>query len=294
MSADVRNYAECKSASQAIKRRPKASRAWLLDSQTASSQRFALCVNIPRDHVLPWEYERSKLKSVSMHQAEESEGKKQAPKMPEASWRATVKTWLISFLNVTLYFPYLSISFHLNARLFRMGSFCRRLLFLEGFRTRPWVGNSHPQPASTWVSPGADLSGRTRRGPQKRFPLMQCSKRTILLYSSWSFVFLGAAWANGELQCRSASCDSLKLYTKKEKSKTRNGPSLRSVRHHCTSNLYCKCFGLWLATEAWFGDLWTTNASDSVWVVLADCDTLAVASTCSALNRLTALDLLRT
>ena len=37
ISADVRNYAECKSASQAIKRRPKASRAWLLDSQTASN-----------------------------------------------------------------------------------------------------------------------------------------------------------------------------------------------------------------------------------------------------------------
>ena len=213
---------------------------------------------------------------------------------PEDAWGILTgdRQDLIDFLSER-YFV-LSISFHLNARLFRMGSFCRRLLFLEGFRTRPWVGNSHPQPASTWVSPGADLSGRTRRGPQKRFPLMQCSKRTILLYSSWSFVFLGAAWANGELQCRSASCDSLKLYTKKEKSKTRNGPSLRSVRHHCTSNLYCKWFGLWLATEAWFGDLWTTNASDSVWVVLADCDMLAVASTCSALNRLTALDLLRT
>ena len=122
--------------------------------------------------------------------------------MPEASWRATVvKTWSISFLNVTLYFPYLSISFHifpylsiffhleLNARLFRMGSFCRRLLFLEGFRTRPWVGNSsHPQPASTsWVSPGADLSGRTRRGlPQKRVP-SSCS----VLSGRFYFILVG-------------------------------------------------------------------------------------------------------
>ena len=118
--------------------------------QNCEFQRFASC-DITCDHVLPWKYERvQKVKAAKcLCTGRRKWGKETSP---EDAWGVLADSQdLIDFLSEDYFvlstsfhiFPHLSISFHLelNARL-RMGSFCRRLLFLEGFRTRPWVGNS--------------------------------------------------------------------------------------------------------------------------------------------------------